>query len=167
MLAFCSSSIILSNSSSPANRACALAMRGEEAAHPSLSRMNSILRLSTCCRFCKVSLFWCANENECRDSEGNRLRSSPNGIAGEAGPEGRDREAFRELAAEELADRISNAGRVGEGGLCAVLMRRKPLSRSAVKMGDLFVAGMHVSYCHVQFGTIESCDVPSLACCRL
>lgn len=68
------------------------------------------------------------------------MRSSPNGIAGDPGPEGRVSEAFRELAAEEEADRISKAGRTGEDGR-PVLMRRKPLSRSAVRMGDLFVAG--------------------------
>lgn len=140
IFAFWRSSIILSNSSSPAKRACALAMRGDEAAQPNLSRMNSMLRLSTCCRFCKVSLLWCAKEKECRDSEGKRVRSSPNGIAGEPGPEGRLREAFRELAADDEADRNSKAGSLGSEGSRAVLMRRSPVSRSAVSMGDLFVA---------------------------
>ena len=94
-----------------------------------------------------MSLLWCANENECSDSDGNRVRSSPNGIAGDPGAAARDSEALRELAAEEEADRNSKAGRFGSEGSRAVLMRRRPVSRSAVRMGDLFVADMHVSYC--------------------
>jgi hypothetical protein len=75
------------------------------------------------------------------------VRSSPNGIAGEPGPEGRLSEALRELAVDEEADRNSNAGSLGSEGLLAVLMRRSPVSRSAVRMGDLFVASIQVSYC--------------------
>jgi hypothetical protein len=75
------------------------------------------------------------------------VRSSPNGIAGEPGPEGRLSEALRELAADEEADRNSKAGILGSEGSRAVLMRRSPVSRSAVRMGDLFVANKQVSYC--------------------
>jgi hypothetical protein len=123
-----------------------------------------MLRLRTCCRFCRVSLLWCANEKECNDSDGNRVKSSPNGIAGEPGPAVREREAFREFAAEEEADRNSKAGRFDSEGSRAVLMRRKPVSRSAVRMGDLFVADMQVSYCLMQARCRQSCEVPTLAC---
>jgi len=74
------------------------------------------------------------------------VRSSPNGIAGEPGPEGRTSEALRELAADEEADRNSKAGSLGSEGSRAVLMRRSPVSRSAVRMGDLF-ANIQVSCC--------------------
>jgi hypothetical protein len=110
-----------------------------------------------------VSLLWCANEKECNDSDGNRVKSSPNGIAGEPGPAAREREAFREFAAEEEADRNSKAGRFDSEGSRAVLMRRKPVSRSAVRMGDLFVADMQVSYCLMQARCRQSCEVPTLA----
>ena len=123
-----------------------------------------MLRFNTCCRFCSVSLLWCAKENECNDSDGNRVRSSPNGIAGDAGAAARESEALREFAAEEEADRKSKAGRFGSEGSRAVLMRRKPVSRSAVRMGDLFVADMHVSYCLMQARCRQSCEVPTLAC---
>lgn len=123
-----------------------------------------MLRLSTCCRFCRVSLLWCAKENECSDSDGNRVKSSPNGIAGDPGAAARESEAFREFAAEEEADRNSKAGRFGSEGSRAVLMRRKPVSRSAVRMGDLFVADMQVSYCLMQALCRQSCAVPTVAC---
>jgi hypothetical protein len=122
-----------------------------------------MLRFSTCCRLCRVSLLWCAKENECSDSDGNRVKSSPNGIAGDPGAAARVSEAFREFAAEEEADRNSNAGRFGSEGSRAVLMRRKPVSLSAVRMGDLFVANMHVSYCLMQARCRQSCEVPTLA----
>jgi hypothetical protein len=122
-----------------------------------------MLRFSTCCRLCRVSLLWCAKENECSDSDGNRVKSSPNGIAGDPGAAARVSEAFREFAAEEEADRNSNAGRFGSEGSRAVLMRRKPVSLSAVRMGDLFVADMHVSYCLMQARCRQSCEVPTLA----
>jgi hypothetical protein len=109
-----------------------------------------MLRLSTCCRFCRVSLLWCAKEKECNDSDGNRVKSSPNGIAGEFGPAARESEAFREFAAEDEADLNSKAGRFGSEGSRAVLMRRKPVSRSADRMGDLFLAIIHVSCCLMQ-----------------
>ena len=91
------------------------------------------------------------------------MRSSPNGIAGDPGAAARESEALREFAAEEEADRNSKAGRFGSEGSRAVLMRRKPVSRSAVRMGDLFVAGTHVSYCLVQARCRQSCEVPTLA----
>ena len=75
------------------------------------------------------------------------MRSSPKGIAGDPGPEGRLSEALRELAADEDADRNSKARTLGSEGSRAVLMRRSPVSRSAVSMGDLFVANKQVSYC--------------------
>lgn len=123
-----------------------------------------MLLFNTCCRFCRVSLLWCAKENECNDSDGNLVRSSPNGIAGDPGAAASESEALREFAAEEEADRNSKAGRFGSEGSRAVLMRRKPVSRSAVRMGDLFVADMHVSYCLMQARCRQSCQVPTLAC---
>lgn len=62
-------------------------MRGEEAAQPSLSRMNSMLRFRTFWRECRESLLWWAKEKECRDSVGKRARSSLKGRVGEEGPE--------------------------------------------------------------------------------
>ena len=49
--------------------------------------MNSTDLLRTFCRLCRKSSDWWANEKECRDSDGNRLRSSVKFSVGEEGPE--------------------------------------------------------------------------------
>ena len=84
-------------------------------------------------------------------------------MAGEDGAAAKESDAFREFAADDEADRKSKAGMFGSDGSRAVLMRRKPVSRSAVRMGDLFVADMHVSDCLMQAPCRQSCESPSLA----
>ena len=56
-----------------------------------------MLRFNTFWRFCKESVAWWANENECNDSDGKRVRSSESGRPGDTGPADRMlREDFRE-----------------------------------------------------------------------
>jgi hypothetical protein len=45
-------------------------------------------RFSTLCLLCIDSSDWVAKENECRDSVGKRVKSSPKGIVGEPGADG-------------------------------------------------------------------------------
>lgn len=140
MFAFCSNSMILSNSSSPASRAWALAIRGDVWANRSLSRMNSMLRLSTFCRLCSESPLWQAKEKECRDSEGKRVRSSPKGSKTGMGKSEKD--VCRVGGTDEEGDSGGNLGEVDNEGLrggCRI--RRRPVSRSAVNMGDLRAPG--------------------------
>lgn len=58
--------------------------------------MKSMLRFSTFCRLCRDSLLWWAKEKEWRDSEGKRVRSSPEGREGDAGPAKLWREDLRD-----------------------------------------------------------------------
>ena len=64
-------------------------MAGFEEPHPGLSFMKSTDLLSIIWRSCIDVSDWCAKEKECKDSEGNRLRSSPKGSVGDEGPEGK------------------------------------------------------------------------------
>jgi len=72
-----------------------LAIPGLLAAQPNLSRIKSIDLFNTFCLLCIYSSDWCAKEKECRDSEGNRLRSSLKFSVGEDGPDGREEEGWR------------------------------------------------------------------------
>lgn len=56
------------------------------------------------------------------------------------------------MAADAVGERRSREVRLGEEGMRACLMRLRPVSRSAVRMGDLFVADMHVSDCTSETG---------------
>jgi hypothetical protein len=52
--------------------------------------MKSTDLLSIIWRSCIDVSDWCAKEKECRDSEGNLLRSSPKGRVGDEAPEGKE-----------------------------------------------------------------------------
>ena len=76
-----------------------------DAAHPSLSFINSIDRLRTFCRLCINSSDWWANENECNDSDGKRVRSSVKFNVGDAGPGDKAPiEHFRGLAMSRVTE---------------------------------------------------------------
>lgn len=97
---------------------------------------------------------WCANEKECNDSEGNRLRSSVKLRTGEDGPEGMpiedsrefdnvrvmepERGATNEALREDSVD--SEVGRVGARRGCCRIRRKpeapRPCSCSVI-IGDL------------------------------
>lgn len=105
-----------------------------------------MLRFSTFCLLCNESLDWWAKENECRDSEGKRVRSSENGSAGEDGPAVRAfRDDFRDGSGESCGIGIGwlfDGCRSGE--VCCLLggggcwrIRRRPVSAFGERMGDL------------------------------
>lgn len=58
-----------------------------------------------------------AKENECNDSEGNRVRSSPNAIIGEAGADGPDPEGRREVGGVMCSDDARWEARLEPGSL--------------------------------------------------
>ena len=95
---------------------------------------------------------WCAKEKECKDSDGNRLKSSVKFKVGEDGPEGIAIEALREFGNDKVIDpdrgptegfreEDSDDGRVAtlDGGCCRIRLRPeapKPCSCSVIT-GDL------------------------------
>jgi len=95
---------------------------------------------------------WWANENECSDSEGKRLRSSVKFRVGEEGPEGMAIDAVRELGnvrviepdrgpIEAFREEDSEEGSVGgrTGGNCRMRLRPEAPSpcSCSVMTGDL------------------------------
>lgn len=93
----------------------------------------------TFCLLWSASSDWWAKLNECRDSDGKRLRSSLKAKIGEAGPEGREPEGRREGGSERFREEDLVPGTAfGEGGCRegTCRMRRRPVSRSGMT-GDL------------------------------
>ena len=99
--------------------------------------MNSTDLFKALCLLCIHSSDWWAKENECRDSDGNRLRSSVKLRDGEEGPEETAVEGTRELGKlsviepdrgpmDAFAEEDSEEGIVGVrmGGCCRI--RRRP-----------------------------------------
>jgi hypothetical protein len=95
---------------------------------------------------------WWANENECKDSEGNLVRSSVKFSVGEEGPDGMSIDPVLELgnvraiepdrgATEAFRDDDSDEGIVGaRGGGCCRIRRRPEAPRPcscSVTTGDL------------------------------
>jgi hypothetical protein len=66
--------------------------------------MNSIDLFKTFCRLCiNSSAEWCAKENECNDSDGNRLKSSVKFMVGDEGPDIAPVELFLDSGEREIA----------------------------------------------------------------
>lgn len=85
-----------------------------------------------------MSLLWWANEKECKDSVGNRARSSLKGNVGDEGPVKRASELWRDTECDSgIGGKDGRLWRLGDDGFRDCRMRRRPESRSAVKMGDL------------------------------
>ena len=109
--------------------------------------MKSTLRFKTFCLLCNESLDWCAKENECRDSEGKRVRSSDSGRLGDEGPADRVfiedlRDGRGEICGDVAPVLIAEGCRSGE--VCCLLgcggcwrIRRRPVSAFGESMGDL------------------------------
>lgn len=120
--------------------------------HPSFCDMNSTDLFKTFWRLCMNSSDWWAKENECKDSEGNRLRSSVKLSVGEDGPEAIAIDAEREFGKDRVIDPDrgptegfleddSEEGIVGtrDGGCCRIRLSPeapRPCSCS-VMIGDL------------------------------
>ena len=94
----------------------------DDTSHPIRSFMNSMERLRTFWRLWTKSSDWCAKENECKDSEGNRDKSSVK--LGEAGPGDIDfrwpgggliteSDVDRERPTDGLREEAAEDGRVG------------------------------------------------------
>jgi hypothetical protein len=94
---------------------------------------------NTFCRLCMNSSDCVAKENECKDSVGKRVRSSPKARAGEAGAEGVEPEGCLEVGGVICSDAARcEVGNLGPG--CWRMRRRPeepmPCSCSG-RMGDL------------------------------
>lgn len=131
---------------SPETLACALANPGLKLfALPILSCMYCIDRFSTFWRFAMNSSDEWAKEKECRDSEGNRFKSSDI-MAGDAGPEVRLCNMVKDVERERLMDGLREVGFEGpvvpavplRGCDCLILLNPpdSPWSWSDM-MGDL------------------------------
>ena len=120
--------------------------------HPNFWDMNSTDLFKMFCRLCMKSSDWWAKENECRDSEGNRLRSSVKLSVGEEGPELMAKEGVRGFGSASVIEAVRGPtdglreedpeeGNVGArgGGCCRI--RRRPEAPSpcscSVMTGDL------------------------------
>ena len=116
-------------------------MPGFVAAQPSLFCIKSIERFRTFWRLCINSSDCVANEKECSDSLGKRVRSSPKARVGELGAVGTEVEGCLEAGGVGLM--FSEAARWAETprepGCCR--MRRRPEAprpcSCSVTMGEL------------------------------
>ena len=130
--------------------------------HPNFWDMNSTDLFRTFWRLCINSSDWCANEKECKDSDGNRLKSSVKLRFGDEGPEvtapegvrGFERVSVREPdrgATDGAREEDSDEGIVGPPrcwGCCR--MRLKPDApipcSCSVIMGDLIFTCQALSF---------------------
>jgi hypothetical protein len=111
---------------SPLSFAWAFAIPGFVAAHPSLSRIKSIERFSTFWRLCINSSDCVANENECRDSEGNRERSSPKANVGDPGAVGAESEGCLDTGGVAIFNDVARCVEGGNREPPCWRMRRRP-----------------------------------------